>query len=318
VAARQTIEITTADGKRTTALIDGDFLAANVGDTASGRAHGTAYTFINRKGHAYLPNVAVGAGITIRVVRAFGTCFLVIVEQSNGEGRAPTTDADQIVNATRVAPNDYPYDENMSGPGAPNIVGPGLFFCDALLSDPRFPFQRMTICCTATGNNSLSDRYGTDGTDGNFATQANDREVLGGPIATSLEPCLIQPGDSYILWMGGGEADASSGTTTGWAAEWTVFKDYIVDTYLAGANCLAIVVPTLGDTAAGGATQERQDIVVAEQLSLHAPQATPPIITAKYEDSDRQAGDLIHYSAAGQKRVATQAANDLLDLGVFD
>lgn len=299
----------------------GDCFASDIGTTRAlgsitkdGVAQTCAVTL--RKNFRFFPTSTLAVGWTYEYVSALTVLFLAILGQSNQEGRGDETGVAAPVNAERMSPNTYPYDENPSGPGPPNVVGPAVFFADALLSDPRCSYDRICIVCTATGNQTLADLFGTDGSNGNFATQAGDRDVLGGPI-TSLEPCLIQPGDEYLIWAGPGEADASSGTTTGWAAEWTELYDYVRDTYLDGATCLGAIVHVMGDTAAGGATQPRQDIVVAEQESLNAPTATPPRWTIKYEDSDRQPGDLIHYTSEGHELRAGIVAETVLASGAL-
>jgi hypothetical protein len=233
--------------------------------------------------------------------------------QSNTEARGDESEADPLIAPEEILPNDYPYDENMSGPGSPATVGPALFLMDAITNDPRCRFTRASVHSLATGNQSIRDTHdgGTgDVVNGTFWTQAGDTAVLGGPITRST--CQIRPGMSYIYWYGAGEADASSGTTSGLAAWIQTHIDYVTGTYLAGAYCRAIIIAVLAPTAHGGATQERQDRVILEQISLGNVNGSPPVFLARYTDAGRKPGDGIHQGTNEHERVAREVAEMLL------
>lgn len=273
-----------------------------------------AVTF--RKNFRWTPAQSIPAGETFLATEspALRRLAILVVGQSNGEGRGLTSNASAIVNAAMIALNWYPYDENLSGPGGTQCVGPALALADTIAGYDTV-YDRITIYCTATGSQSVAALYGSDGDDGTYAMQRDD---LSSGIATVIggvqteNTCLLLPDDDYVLLYNQGEADAGVQTdpATWTSAVNTLFAKAQSD--YSGSTCLAILVCALAETnETVGGTQASWDDIRDAQLALADSEATPPIFVRPYVDDEKKVGDEIHYTATGQERIAGALAEDI-------
>jgi hypothetical protein len=303
-----------SDGARCTFHFEaGDHLSDQIGDTLTlGTFNGQAATVVFRKNFCWWPSVDPESGWTYGYISdlALAILYLLGAGQSNEEGRALTTEAAAIVNASRIALPSYPVDENHSGPGSPQLVGPLLPMADAILSTPGCPYDRVTIICTATGTQSVSDLYGTDGTDGSYRAQL-DTEVCHGVEGDPR--VLLRPGDHYVLTYGQGESDSSAGTVIGWGDAVTALLDHIRETDFPSSECIAICVSQFCPTTGSG-TQENWDSIRSQQAALADANATPPRFVHTYQDSEKKPGDPNHMNTAGQERQGAERAASVMSV----
>lgn len=327
------------DGGRCDAFFDGGAHdATQLDDVVShGSWNGTALDSVFRKSFRYWPAAALPAGWQYQYdpFVPLRTLFIVAKPiQSNGEGRGLRTEASTVVHLLVILRNTYPYDENLSGPGGDQCGGPLIAMADRLMTlfgpSGLNLYDRVCICSVGQGNQSLANEFGTDGTDGVGAAQMNDPDVLGGIEGDTLAngnplvgpPPIMRPGDDYILHVNIGEGDAAGGNVssdpeTGWAAECLQSIAWFTDVAFPSSICRGITIAGLAPTEELGANapedQARWDAVRAQQLTLHAPAASPPRVVVSYTDAEKKPGDEIHYSMAGQERMGAACADALAD-----
>lgn len=313
-------------GARCTVHISGgDHVASQHGSTLSaGSWNGNASTLIFRKNFRWWPSTALVAGVTYSyagpVLRRL--CIL-LVGQSNAEGRGTTADAPAVVNADRILRNTYPIDENHSGPGAPSFVGPGLLLADKILSAGYY--DRVFIVSTATGTQSIADLYGTNGNDGTYATQRNHADVGAGVEGSNPGP-YIQPDDDVLIVYCQGESDAGASPPADWSADVQTLLNHIMTNDYPSSNFIGIIISRFGPAAPDdlipSVSHPSWDVIRAEQLELEDLVGSPIQLVIDYQDDDRISGDEAHIATGtdetfGWRRWTTEAVNRAIEVGIL-
>jgi hypothetical protein len=239
-----------ADGGRCEFVIDaGDQVASQYGSTKhAGLWNGTSYTLTGSDAFTFRPTAAIPAGVTFsyRNDPDLRRLNIVVLVDSNGEGRGDSGDAPAVVHSTRISPATYPYDRNMTGPGAPSVVGCAIMLADAILD--RGVYDRVCIQSWATGNQTVEEAYGTNGTDGTYATQMTHASAGAGP-ETANPPPIMRPGDDAILIFVAGTNDAADPPADYSTAASTLIA-HVIETDWPSTNWLAVVQTILPPTAA--------------------------------------------------------------------
>ncbi|MEM9067104.1 MAG: hypothetical protein AAGE52_01320 [Myxococcota bacterium] len=226
---------------------------------------------------------------------------LLLVGQSNAEGRGATVDAPPVVHTGIITPSTYPYDAD-TAPG--NEVGPAIMFADQLIDAlaGRIEFGTIRILSTATGGQTVTELFGTSGGDGEYAVQ-RDAVVLG----DCDEPGTLAPrgGVGVILHLQG-ENDANpsdlTADPTNWSALTQDWLDHIINEDFPGIDWKWIGFAQLSPSMPSGIYTDWAT-VRTQQAALEDEAATPPRSIVPYIDDDRQPGDLIHI------RTGTTTAN---------
>lgn len=288
---------------------------SEIGDTVTNfQWNGTSYSFTCRKSFRYVPNASGGETVTF-ADDGISRLGLVCVGQSNMEGRGDTTAASTVVNPGAVYPNTLPYDENMTGPGAPNQGGPALKIADEIISHASNTYDRITIYSASTGTQSVADLYGTNGDDGTYNTQIVHADIM------DLDAVpYMQPNDDYVIIYNQTASDAGTAPAD-WSADVTTLLDHIRTSDFSGYTCKGIVIaqasPSAPDDQDPSVSHPDWDTIRTEQASLSDPTGSPPVIVVAYQDSDRESGDKVHYSMSGQERWGAAVASALFSNGVL-
>lgn len=323
---------TTSDGsRRTSSFFGGDHVASQLDATRNaGSFNGTSATLVYRKSHRWWPSAVLPTGWAYEYVSPVRTLFVIgRPMQSNGEGRGLGVEAAALENPTLVLRNTYSYDENLSGPGGDQKVGPLMAFADRLMTRIGPPglglYDRACIISLGLGGQTLAELWGTTYQNGTEQPQIDDPDVLGGLEGDVLcngqplvgPPTLLRPGDHWVAHVNQGESDASAGNITTWADEvlaginW--FRTVAYPSSVCKGISIAQLAPTEESTVGGPDDQARWDAMRALQMSLHAPTASPPRIVRSYLDADKKPGDTQHYKTSAQERMGHECADALVD-----
>lgn len=212
---------------------------------------------------------------------------LIAIGQSNAEGRGHVAEAVSPTHADRMIPASHPVDASLSGPGMPKGVGPLINAADAIL-ERLSGLSTIVLHSTATGNRTLAEIYGTDGTDGEYALQRE--RVLAGEI---------EPGDRWVGVVCQGEADAQS-PIGDWADRLLDLLTF-VEGDLAG-TCIGHVI-IRHPPSAPSAEYAFWDELRAAEMVMADEARIPPIGVVDLVDADREPADLVHIRSAGWARV---------------
>jgi hypothetical protein len=298
----------------------GDHVASQYGTTKSlGAWNGTTLSATFSDAFTWRPTAALPAGMTFTYSDAVGLRRLniVLLVDSNGEGRGDSGDAPAVGHATQISPATYPHDRNHTGPGAPAVVGCAIMLADAILD--RGHYDRVCIQVWSTGNQTVLESYGTDGTDGTYEAQMSHADAGAGPEGANPPP-IMRPGDDAILVVVAGTNDAAD-PPADYADAATTLIAHVIETDWPSTNWLAVVQLVLPPTAPSGAHTAWATIRAA-QPNVEAPSPVPMVNVALL-DADRISGDEAHIAtgtdtSAGWRRIVPAMTSGLVSAGAIE